>query len=392
MPDQNRLTLKATYLENSQNAYTVAFAPDSKRFAAAGGLRAVFIYSPDMPKAIGGLADHKQSVYALLFSKSGKHFITTGRDGMIIVYDAEKFDKVATLLCPQVGANFLSVVRYADGRVGSAFVASANAVKEVPSGDETYAAVEYILYELNKTPEQTAQSAQVVRRALETAGLAMPTDATITMGGNQLLPHYALALSPDESTLYVGGSHGALKIYDTSDWSLRRALPLHQGNIRTVAVSPDGKLVATGSSDRFVKILDAETLETLHTIEGHGDSVFAVAFSPDGALFATGCKDARLRIWNVSGKSIKPKVKILAHTFSIKSMSFISGSKEMLTVSQDKTIKIWDIEKVSCVETVDRLYGGHTFTINAVAVSPDERYAVTGSDDKTVKLWSLQAK
>ncbi|MFN3386875.1 MAG: WD40 repeat domain-containing protein, partial [Candidatus Thermochlorobacter sp.] len=112
MTDQNRLTLKETYLENSQNAYTVAFAPDSKRFAAAGGLRAVFVYDPNEPKAIGGLADHKQSVYALLFSRSGKYFITTGRDGMIVVYDAEKFDKVATLLCPQVGTNFLSVTRY----------------------------------------------------------------------------------------------------------------------------------------------------------------------------------------------------------------------------------------------------------------------------------------
>jgi WD40 repeat protein len=392
MSSHNRLTLKETYLENSQNAYATAFAPDSKRFAAAGGLRAVFVYRPDAPKAIGGLVDHKQSVYALLFSKSGKYFITTGRDGMIVVYDAENFDKVVTLLCPQVGQNFLATARYADGRLGKTFVADANTVKEINAEADIYAAVDYLLYELNKTPEKTAQSAQAVRRTIEQAGFKMPADATVTMGGSQLLPQYALAMSPDESKLYVGASHGVLKVYNTADWSLERVLPLHSGNIRTVAVSPDGQLLATGSSDRYVKILDAQTFETLHTIEGHGDSVFAVAFSADGAQFATGGKDARLRIWNVAGKSIKPKVKILAHTFSIKAMSFIGGSKEILTVSQDKTIKIWDIEKVSCVETIDRLYGGHTFTINTVSVSPDERYAVTGSDDKTVKLWELGAK
>lgn len=386
----NRLTLKETYLENSQNAYTTAFSHDGKHFAAAGGLRAVFVYDPNQPKAIGGLADHKQSVYAMLFSKSGKYFITTGRDGMIIIYDANNFDKLATVLCPQVGPHFLSVVRYANGAAGKACAASFDTVKEVSEADALYTAVDYILYELNKSPDATMQHASAIRRALQSAGLPIPTDAPLSMGGSQLLPHYALALSPDESTLYVGASHGALKIYNTSDWSLRRVLPLHSGNIRTVAVSPDGKLVATGSSDRYVKILDADTLETLHTIEGHGDSVFTVAFSPDGSLFATGGKDARLRIWNVSGKAITPKVKILAHTFSIKGMSFISGGREILTVSQDKTIKIWDIEKVSCVETVDRLYGGHTFTINTVSVSPDEHYAVTGSDDKTVKLWQLQ--
>jgi WD40 repeat protein len=95
-------------------------------------------------------------------------------------------------------------------------------------------------------------------------------------------------------------------------------------------------------------------------------------------------------VWTVEGKSIKPKVKVLAHTFSIKAMTFLNEGKELLTVSQDKTIKLWDIQNAQCKETIDRTCGGHTFTINTVAISPDERYFVTGSDDKTVKLWELK--
>jgi WD40 repeat protein len=387
---QTRISPIQTFFENKQNAYTVAFAPDSKRFAAAGGLRAVFVYEVGKPEAIGGLADHRQSVYAMLFSKSGKYFITTGRDGMVIIYDAHNFDKLATLLSPQLGANYISVARYhkpeSEGRV---MISDGVETVEVQGLRGIYDALHYIFYELNKTEPETARCGALIREAFEKAGKAA-SQREVIFSNPQLLPNYALALNHDETELYVGASGGALKVFRMSDFSLARVIPLHAGNIRTIALSPNGDLLATGSSDRLVKILDAKTFEVLHTIEGHGDSVFSVAFSPDGKLFITGGKDARLRVWTVEGKSIKPKVKVLAHTFSIKAMTFLNDGKELLTVSQDKTIKLWDIQNVQCKETIDRTCGGHTFTINTVAISPDERYLVTGSDDKTVKLWELK--
>lgn len=387
---QTRISPVQTFFENKQNAYTVTFAPDSRRFAAAGGLRSVFVYEVGKPEAIGGLADHRQSIYAMLFSKSGKYFITTGRDGMTIIYDAQNFDKLATILSPQLGANYIAVARQhnpeKDGRV---MVSDGSETVEVAGVSDIYNALYYIFYELNKTEQETAKQGALIQSAFEKVGRA-PTEREVVFSNPQLLPNYALALNHDETELYVGASGGALKVFRMSDFSLVRVVPLHAGNIRTIALSPNGELLATGSSDRLVKILDAKTFQVLHTIEGHGDSVFSVAFSPDGKLFITGGKDARLRIWTVEGKSIKPKVKVLAHTFSIKGMTFLNNGKELLTVSQDKTIKLWDLQNAQCKETIDRTNGGHTFTINTISLSPDEHYFVTGSDDKTVKLWEIK--
>jgi WD40 repeat protein len=388
--DQRHILLVQTFFENKQNAYTVAFAPDGKRFAAAGGLRSVFVYEVGKPEAIGGLADHRQSVYAMLFSKSGKYFITTGRDGMTIIYDAQNFDKLATILSPQLGANYIAVAyRHDLQKEGRVMVSDGTETVEVEGITGIYDALRYIFYELNKTEQETAKQGALIQSTFEKAGKAT-SQREVVFSNPQLLPNYALALNDDETELYVGASGGALKVFRLSDFSLTRVLHLHSGNIRAIALSPNGELLATGSSDRFVKILDAKTFEVLHTIEGHGDSVFSVMFSPDGKLFVTGGKDARLRIWTVEGKSIKPKVKVLAHTFSIKGMTFLNGGKELLTVSQDKTIKLWDIQNAQCKETIDRTNGGHTFTINTVSLSPDERYFVTGSDDKTVKLWEMK--
>lgn len=387
---ETRISPVQTFFENKQNAYTVAFAPNGKRFAAAGGLRSVFVYEIGKPEAIGGLADHRQSVYATLFSKSGKYFITTGRDGMTIVYDAQTFDKLATILSPQLGANYVSVARlHQPERDGRVMISDGKETIEVEGIEGLYDALHYVFYELNKTDAETKRHCALIQAAFEKAGKAA-SEREVVFSNPQLLPNYALALNSDETELYVGASGGALKVFRMSDFSLMRVAPLHSGNIRAIALSPNGELLATGSSDRFAKILDAKTFEVLHNIEGHGDSVFCAMFSPDGKYFITGGKDARLRIWTVEGKAIKPKVKILAHTFSIKGMTFLNGGKELLTVSQDKTIKLWDIEKAQCIETIDRNAGGHAFTINAVSISPDERYFVTASDDKTVKLWELK--
>ncbi|MDX2129392.1 MAG: WD40 repeat domain-containing protein [Chloroherpetonaceae bacterium] len=307
-----RLELLETFNENRENAYCVAFSPNKKTFAAAGGLRSVFIYDAFEKKPIGGLTDHRQSVYALLFAPSGRWFFSTGRDGFVFVYD-EKFDKVATLL-----------------------------------------------------PEYDMATANP-----------------------QLYPNYSLALNANETELAVGATGGVLRIYDTETWKLKSVFPVHQGNIRSVAYSSNGKLMATGSSDRTVNIIHPETKTVLQTISGHADTVFSVLFSPDSKLFMTGGKDARLRIWDVEGTELKPKVKILAHTFSIKAMAYLPISQELITVSQDKTIKRWDFENAVCLETVDRTFGGHIFTINSVAISTDEKFLVTGSDDKKVKLWSI---
>ncbi len=308
-----RLSLVRSFKENKENAYSVAFSPDGKHFAAAGGLRAAFIYDLESEKAIGGLADHTQSIYATHYSDNGKWFFTTGRDGKVMVYETEKYDKIAELL-PE--------------------------------------------FDLAKAHPQQ-------------------------------LPNYALATTPDQTLIAVGGSGGVLRLYRTSDWQLEKVLSIHKGNIRSISFSPDGNLMATGSSDKYAIISDMKTYEPVETLEGHGDTVFSTQFSPDGQLFVTGGKDARLRIWSVNDKKLTPRVKIIAHTFAIKGIHFLNNSNELITVSQDKTIKIWDLDLMKSIEVIDKSKDGHVFTVNSVDVSPDFKYVVTGSDDKFVKLWKL---
>lgn len=51
--------------------------------------------------------------------------------------------------------------------------------------------------------------------------------------------------------------------------------------------------------------------------------------------------------------------------------------------SADKTIKIWDIEKKSNVETLL----GHTSSVMSLSVSNDSSFIISGSADKSVMIW-----
>ena len=51
--------------------------------------------------------------------------------------------------------------------------------------------------------------------------------------------------------------------------------------------------------------------------------------------------------------------------------------------SDDKTIKTWDITSGSCLSTLR----GHTDFVTSVCFSPDGSKIVSGSEDKTILVW-----
>lgn len=65
--------------------------------------------------------------------------------------------------------------------------------------------------------------------------------------------------------------------------------------------------------------------------------------------------------------------------------AFSPNGKSILTGSNDKTVRLWDLEKGRCL----RELGGHTNEVLSVAFSADQRRALSGSIDNTARLWDL---
>jgi WD40 repeat protein len=75
----------------------------------------------------------------------------------------------------------------------------------------------------------------------------------------------------------------------------------------------------------------------------------------------------------------------LEHTGSVYSVAISSDGKYALSGSEDRTIRLWDIETGNLIRTFE----GHRRAVTSVAISPDNRYALSGSEDGTIRLWDI---
>ena len=62
-----------------------------------------------------------------------------------------------------------------------------------------------------------------------------------------------------------------------------------------------------------------------------------------------------------------------------------STGRYLVSGSRDRTIKLWDLEKSTCVLTLK----GHTNWVRSVVFHPGGQFIISASDDKTIRVWDL---
>uniref|UniRef100_A0AAF5Q070 Ribosome biogenesis protein WDR12 homolog n=1 Tax=Wuchereria bancrofti TaxID=6293 RepID=A0AAF5Q070_WUCBA len=189
---------------------------------------------------------------------------------------------------------------------------------------------------------------------------------------------------------------------------------LHEEAIKCLALLPDQKenRIVTGGHDQVLMLSDVEThgsstfIKPTCVLRGHERSVEAIAVNTDGTRTVSGGFDKMLKVWNTdkddtstvfektrSEKTSKkkrtdvitkiPMVTLSGHKDAIVSAVWSPNSaKEVLTVSWDHTISIWDLELAGQVNT---LAAKKAFT--SISVCYSSSMLITGSVDPVVRLW-----
>ncbi len=116
----------------------------------------------------------------------------------------------------------------------------------------------------------------------------------------------------------------------------------------------------------------------------HMESVRSAVFSPDGKSILTASDDKTAKLWDLSGECL---VTLSGHSEYVYSAVFSPDGKSILTASSDKTAKLWDLSG-KCSVT----FSGHSSSVNSAVFSPDGKYILTASSDNTAKLWDLSGK
>lgn len=236
---------------------------------------------------------------------------------------------------------------------------------------------------------------------------------------------WAVACSPDNRLLAIGGDDGVIKLVEIATGREERMLRGHQGHIVSLAFSPDSRWLITGSGDRTARIWDTSTGQPLITLQGHGNWVTTVAFSPDGERAITGSRDGTVRLWDartgvevialdgqaswVHSLAVSPDGRRLAVTYAarpniliwdlgkrrriasfdgkslISSIQFSSDGETIYAADRDRKLFILDGQRLSLIRELPP----HAGEIKSLSLSPSGRMAATASTDRMIRLWDL---
>jgi len=148
---------------------------------------------------------------------------------------------------------------------------------------------------------------------------------------------------------------------DTGDWI--GTFEGHKGAVWSATLNRDATKAATGAADFSAKVWDAVNGTELQSFV-HKHIVKSVDFSPDGTHLLTGSNEKLLRIFNIEKPDDEPTV-FKGHTSNIRCSIYQRNGKEIISSSDDKTVRVWD------VETAEEVKQKEFPAVPNISLSPD---------------------
>ena len=340
----------ATLRRHAGTVLSVAFAPDRRTLASAGGDNTIRLWSVRARRPITALmTGHTAPVTSVAFSHSGRTLASGSADNTVRLWNVRTRAPLAVLRSRHT-APVTSVAFSPDGRL----LASA-------SHDNTI--------------------------RLWDVRTHKPLGAPLT--GHQGIVR-SVAFSPDGRRLASASTDKTIRLWDTRTRK-RVGPPLigHRNAVASVAFSPGGDTLASAASDRTIRLWDARTRTPLGApLTGHVGGVTSVSFSADGHTLASASTDKTVRLWDARAR--KPLGSPLSgHTAAVSNVAFSGDGRTLASAGYDTTVRLWDARARA------RLRGplaGHTAPIQSVAFGRDPRVLASGSDDGTILLWDAQQR
>ncbi|CAL4884663.1 unnamed protein product [Urochloa decumbens] len=143
----------------------------------------------------------------------------------------------------------------------------------------------------------------------------------------------------------------------------------------------------SGSKDGTVRMWDCQTGQVWNmqtsaemNLTGPTGQVYALAVASELLFAAT--QDGRILAWRFSAATncFEPAASLDGHKLAV--VSLIVGGMRLYSASMDKTIRVWDLATLQCVQTLS----DHTDVVMSVLCW--DQFLLSCSLDQTIKVWA----
>eukprot|EP00762_Andalucia_godoyi_P000195 ANDGO_02362.mRNA.1 putative WD repeat-containing protein alr2800 len=166
---------------------------------------------------------------------------------------------------------------------------------------------------------------------------------------------------PEHEILMLGLDSGHVQMYDIGSISNARKtidvlsrFTVHSDWITQMLPAPHLDSLITCSMDKSIKFASVETGLVSRTLVGHTKSVKAIDWNPSKKLVVSGGLERDIFIWN---PFIDHPLSVLkGHKAPVVRVFFNADDNQIISLSQDKMIKVWDIRSYRCLQTLEDNY------------------------------------
>ena len=169
----------------------------------------------------------------------------------------------------------------------------------------------------------------------------------------------------------------------------------------------------TGSQDRTIKMWDLSAVplsaddqddedqgaepvkcKSLTTHKAHDKDINALDVAPNDRLLVSGSQDRTAKVWEIeyvrTGAGVRGELRLLGtckgHRRGVWCVRFGRAERVLATGSGDKTVKLWSLDDFTCVKTFE----GHTNSVLRVDFLSAGMQMVSSASDGLVKLWNVR--
>ncbi|WP_416973783.1 WD40 repeat domain-containing protein [Streptomyces sp. 4F14] len=151
--------------------------------------------------------------------------------------------------------------------------------------------------------------------------------------------------------------------------------------------APDGRHLLTSSSDYTARLWTVPDLRLVAVLGDQRDDVEMSVFHPSKELVATASRDHRVRVYDFGGRLLH---RFEGHTADVISVEWARGVDELISSSDDGTIKRWSLESGGMIDDLD-MDGVETDTIaisssGTIFAGNDEGQIIVVADGETVTV------
>ena len=149
--------------------------------------------------------------------------------------------------------------------------------------------------------------------------------------------------SPIDTSKMSMSSYSSMKVYCAPPQEVAYKLKSGEKGLNSCAFSPFGGILATAGDDHYLRIWEDGTESK--SFKPFLCPLSTVVFNANGSLIGVAGTDEQIAIINRK-PNMNIRQKFSGHGDCINSLHFDKANKHMLSGSADRTVRIWDLNKV----------------------------------------------